>query len=128
MPLVPRPPGELRRWVPQVGARQRRCLYQRLPDSGVGGMSRVFAMLDGVERKTITVSAITVTQGRRTIRSRGSQEAALGAGKKQSSLHGEVRSPLETDRASEVQVGAERVAHRFDKALAAARREAVLPP
>ena len=79
-------------------------------------MSRVFAMLDGVERKTITVSAITVTQGRRTIRSRGSQEAALGAGKKQSSLHGEV------------QVGAERVAHRFDKALAAARREAVLPP
>ena len=50
-------------------------------------------------------------RGPRTIRSRGSQDAALGARKKQSSLHGEVRGPLEAGRASELQVGAER--HRL---------------
>ncbi len=36
--------------------------------------------------------------------------------------------PLEAGRACEAQVGAERVAHRVDEALGAARREAVLPP
>ena len=38
-----------------------------------------------------------------------------------------MRCPLEAHRASEG-VRAQRVAHRVDKALAAARREAVLPP
>ena len=39
-----------------------------------------------------------------------------------------MRRPLEAVRARETQVGAERIAHRVDEALGAARREAVLPP
>ena len=54
--------------------------------------------------------------------------AGLGAREKQSFLRCEVRCPLEARRACEAQVGAERVAHRVDEALGAARREAVLPP
>ena len=53
-------------------------------------------------------------------RSRASEEEPL--------LRCEVGCPLETVGAGEAQVFAERVAHRVDESVGAARREAVLPP
>src|SRR5262249_46010416 len=50
------------------------------------------------------------------------------AGAEEPFLHVEVWRPLQAARASEAEIGAERVAHGVDESVGAGRCEAVLPP